>query len=72
MPQFELDNVGSSEFSGLVRGRTAEEAVRRGANTAEEVAVAPEADVQGWRDVKLDGEASGKVRLHQRMQFRRD
>ena len=74
MPQFELDNVGPSTFSGLVRGRTAEEVVRLGADILEEatVRVAAETDVQGWKEVQVDGEASGRVRLHQRMRFRRD
>ena len=74
MPQFELDNVGPTDFFGLVRGRTAEEAVRRGASISAEatLTVTSEADLQGWQDVVMDGEVSGRVRLHQRMRFRRD
>ena len=74
MPQFELENVGAKRFSGLVRGRSAEEAVLGVMDTSEEAAlrVATETDVQGWQDVVLDGQASGRVRMHQRMRFRRD
>ena len=74
MPQFELENVGPSTFSGLVRGRTAEEAVRRGASIRADAAltVTSEADLQGWQEVVMDGEVYGRVRLHQRMRFRRD
>ena len=74
MPQFELESVGPGRFSGRARGRTPEEAVRRAAELPAEVIVTVEEDenVHGWRTVRLDGEASGRVRLHQRMQFRRD
>ena len=74
VPQFELDNVGLGGFSGFVRGRTAVEAVRRGAELAEGalLTVAAEEDLQGWQEVVVDGEVSGRVRLHQRMRFRRD
>ena len=34
--------------------------------------VASMADVQVWQDVQMDGEASGRVRLHKGMMFRRD
>lgn len=73
MPQFELDAVGPECFSGRVRGRTPEEAVRRvaGLDEAIEIALGGE-DLQGWRAVEIDGGASGRIRLHQRMQFRRD
>ena len=73
MPQFELDAVGPGRFSGRTRGRTPEEAVRHSAGLGEEVAVElGDEDLHGWRAVELDGRPSGRVRLHQRMQFRRD
>lgn len=73
MPQYELDRV-RGDVSGRFRGRTPEEAVRRAAalpDTAE-IAVDTEADLHGWQAVCIGGEASGRIRLHQRMQFRRD
>ena len=56
------------------KARTAEAAVRRGAQLHKEtvLTVASLVDVQGWQDVRMDGEASGRVRLHQRMMFRRN
>lgn len=74
MPQYELDNVGASKYSGRTRGRTPEEAVRRALNLPAEVdvAVADDADLKGWQAVRIDGEESGRIRPHQRMQFRRD
>ena len=74
MPQFELAQVGPGAFSGLVRGRTPEEAVRQatGMPPDAELQVSPEADVQGWQAVTMEGEPSGRVRPHQRMRFRRD
>ncbi len=74
MPQYELDAVGPEAVSGRTRGRTPEEAVRRAATLADEVAVEVEADtdLHGWQTVRIDGEPAGRIRLHQRMQFRRD
>ena len=74
MPQYELDQVGPDGFSGRTRGRTAEEAVRRALDlpTDAEVDVSDAADLKGWQAVRIDGAAAGRVRLHQRMQFRRD
>ena len=74
MPQYELDTVGPARTSGRFRGRTPEEAVRRAADLPEDagLTVEDDADLHGWRAVRLSGEASGRVRLHQRMQFRRD
>lgn len=74
MPQFELDSVGSDRVSGLFRGRTAEEAVLRALERqpGAPLAVAAAEDVQGWREVLLDDAPAGRVRLHQRMRFRRD
>ena len=73
MPQFELDTVGPDRFCGRTRGRTPEDAVQRaaGLDAAATVSLGSE-DLQGWRDVEIDGQPSGRVRLHQRMQFRRD
>jgi len=74
MPQFELENVGPEKISRLVRGRSAEEAIRRGGGIPEnaEMTIDEHTDVQRWQDVVLDGEVSGRVRPHQRMRFRRD
>lgn len=74
MPQYELDAVGPDERSGLVRGRTPEEAVLEatGLPDADAVVVSDEEDVHGWAVVYVDEEPSGRIRLHQRMQFRRD
>jgi len=74
MPQYELDQVGPDQRSGLVRGRTPEEAVREGTGLPEDAAIAlsDEEDVHGWTVVYLDDEPSGRLRLHQRMKFRRD
>lgn len=73
MPQFELDEVGSERAGGLHRGRSAEDAVRRATSTPHDVAVSVgEEDVQGWRAIEIDGRPAGRVRLHQRMRFRRD
>lgn len=74
MPQFELDAVGVGAVSGLVRGRTAEDAIRRAAGVPDhepvEVAEAEEAD--GWQSVRIGGAEAGRLRAHQRMRFRRD
>ncbi len=74
MPQFELENVGPNLFSGFVRGRSAEEAVRSVAaiSDKESLLVGSESDVQGWQTVLIKEKESGRVRVHQRMRFRRD
>lgn len=74
MPQFELENVGPNKFSGLVRGRSIEEAVRGVAAISDEALLRVDAkpDVQGWQVVFVEEEESGRVRAHQRMRFRRD
>lgn len=74
MPQYELDHVGPDDFVGRARGRTPEEAVRQATGLPESaaIAVSDEEDLHGWAAVFLDDEPSGRIRLHQRMQFRRD
>lgn len=74
MPQYELEDVGPDSFSGRMRGRTPDEAVRRAADLPDtaDVAVDEEDDLHGWQAVRIGGEPAGRVRLHQRMQFRRD
>jgi len=74
MPQYELDAVGPARFTGLQRGRTPEEAVRRAGQVPDDSAlvIGPEADREGWQDVAVDGAPAGRVRPHQRMRFRRD
>ena len=74
MPQFELDNVGPQKINGLVRARSADDATRRALNLDDNTgfSVTEKEDLQGWQDVVIDGKASGRIRLHQRMKFRRD
>ena len=74
MPQYELDGVGPDRFVGRARGRTPEEAVRRALPLADTsvLTLAEAEDLHGWRDIQIDGETAGRIRLHQRMQFRRD
>jgi hypothetical protein len=74
MPQYELDAVGPARFSGLARGRSAEDAVRRsgGVPEAAEVALGEPDGPEAWQEVQVDGEPAGRVRAHQRMRFRRD
>jgi hypothetical protein len=74
MPQYELDDVGPGSFNGRARGRTPDEAVRRALDLPDDadVTVDEEADLRGWQAVRIDGESAGQIRLHQRMQFRRD
>jgi len=74
MPQYELDNVGASKYSGRTRGRTPEEAVRRALDLPADadISVSDAADVKGWQAVRIGGAEAGQIRPHQRMQFRRD
>ncbi len=74
MPQFELDSVGPQKINSIVRARSAKEAILRALELSDnsEVEVSEEQDVQGWRDVFVNGKACCRVRLHQRMKFRRD
>jgi hypothetical protein len=74
MPQYELEGIGPTRFTGLQRGRAPEEAARLAGNIPEASAlvVAPETDREGWQAVSVDGRPSGRLRLHQRMRFRRD
>ncbi len=74
MPQYELDTVGPGATTGRFRGRTPEEAVRRAADLPDDadLVIEDEVDLHGWRVVRLGGASSGQIRLHQRMQFRRD
>jgi hypothetical protein len=74
MPQYELDGVGPARFSGLRRGRTPEEAARLAGEISDAAAlvIEGEGDREGWRAVTADGAPAGRLRLHQRMRFRRD
>lgn len=74
MPQYELDNAGPVRFSGLARGRTPEDAVRRSGGVPGDAPVEieePEGP-EGWQPVRVGGEPAGRLRAHQRMRFRRD
>ena len=74
MPQYELDAVGPDRVTDLRRGRTPEGAVRTALGVGDDVAVevGPAEGAEGWRAVRVDGVASGRIRPHQRMRFRRD
>ncbi|HYE94883.1 MAG TPA: hypothetical protein VD962_01640 [Rubricoccaceae bacterium] len=74
MPQYELEGVGPAGFAGLARGRTPEEAVRQAGGFPAEatIEVQPAPDPQGWHEVRASGRPAGRLRLHQRMRFRRD
>lgn len=74
MPQFEFESVVPAAESGLHRGRSPEDAVRRAARADDtaDVQVADDEDLHGWREVRIDGIPAGRLRLHQRMRFRRD
>ena len=79
MPQFELDVTSAAAGSAdaaprLVRGRSAEDAVRRALalEGAAVVEVGEAAQGSGWSALHVDGEARGRVRPRDRMRFRRD
>jgi hypothetical protein len=74
MPQFELERVGPRAINGLYRGLDAIDALRRALEIDAEtpVAVGESSGAAGWQEVTLDGAPAGRVRLHQRMRFRRD
>jgi hypothetical protein len=74
MPQFELEVLSPRPAIGLYRGRSPDDAVRMAAGLDDSVRieVAAQEDVQGWREITVDGLPAGRVRLHQRMRFRRD
>ena len=74
MPQYELDTAGPVAFSGLTRGRSPEDAVRRAGGVPEEsrVEVGEPEGPEEWQAVRVDGEPAGRLRAHQRMRFRRD
>ncbi|MEM1057264.1 MAG: hypothetical protein AAGI52_17230 [Bacteroidota bacterium] len=72
MPQYEVETP-DGDLQRL-RAKTPEDAARRAVlvDTSDQVALAPEADVQGWRTITLEGQEVGRVRVHNRMRFRRD
>lgn len=75
VPQFEYAPAGHEPHH--LRGRTAEDAVRRavGVPADRTVTLTPSADragLEGWLDVEIDGVPAGRVRPHNRMRFRRD
>jgi hypothetical protein len=74
VPQYELDSVGPKAVSGLVRARTAEDAVRSTAelSTGMVVEIAETDDPAGWCEVTIAGLPRGRLRAHARMRFRRD
>jgi len=74
MPQYEVETVGPERYSGLVRGRSPEDAVRRagGVPDASAVEVGAAEGPEAWQAVRVDGREAGRVRAHQRMRFRRD
>ena len=74
MPQYELSGVGTPPVSDVVRGLSPEDAVRRRLDLPAScrVEVLEADDLRGWLDVVIDGAASGRIRPHHRMRFRRD
>lgn len=74
MPQYELEGVGPARFTGLERGRTAEDAARRAGTIPDDqpVEVGEPEGPQSWQAVAVGGVPAGRLRLHQRMRFRRD
>lgn len=71
MPQFELDTDGAAR---LVRGRSADDAVRRALALPEAARVEfgePEGGTQ-WAELRVDGAPRGRLRPRDRMRFRRD
>lgn len=67
MPKYEIETATSVQ---TLRARDEADACRRAG--IEGADIAPEADVQGWREVLASGEVVGRVREHNRMRFRRD
>lgn len=68
MPQYDVEITGQQPRR--LRARDAEDAARRAG--VESPRLGDEADVQGWREVRKEGEVVGRVREHHRMRFRRD
>lgn len=74
MPQYELTDLGPQRIARRVRARDPEAAVRTALDLDPEapVELGEGPDVEGWYPVLLDGALHGRVRAHNRMQFRRD
>jgi hypothetical protein len=74
MPQFELERVGPGAVSGHYRGLDVLDAVRRALDldAAAALEIGEPAGAAAWQEVIIDGAPAGRVRLHQRMRFRRD
>lgn len=71
MPQFEVEPHGHAVT--FVRARSEADAVARQSGTdTEAVALGEPEPGAGWRDVRVRGEAWGRVRPRDRMRFRRD
>ncbi|MEL6616435.1 MAG: hypothetical protein AAFQ43_11900 [Bacteroidota bacterium] len=68
MPKYDIEKA-SGESQTLRAKSDADACARAGIGDA---VVAPEADVQGWREVAVEGEVVARVREHNRMRFRRD
>lgn len=77
MPVFELKDPDGTEV-GRVRARYPEEAVREWLGLPDEAEVSVDEAtaamevLEGWRVITVGGEDRGRIRLHQRMRFRRD
>lgn len=74
MPQFELEKVGKAQMTGIVRARNMEQAIRQntGATADTDIDLTLADELQGWYAISMDGVASGQIREHSRMKFRRD
>ena len=76
MPQYEIKDTKSPETVVRVRARSAVEAVRTQFDLDESTSIEIEGGVrfealEGWQDANADGETIARIRVFQRMKFRR-
>ena len=76
MPQYEIKDTESPETVVRVRARSAVEAVRSQFDLDESTSIEIEGGVhfealEGWQDANVDGETIARIRVFQRMKFRR-
>ncbi|MEM9997798.1 MAG: hypothetical protein AAF809_08860 [Bacteroidota bacterium] len=72
MPQFEFDPAETNAPVQLIRGRDAADAARRVLAVPVDTIAITAPDEEGWQTVTEDEAVAGRLRLHQRMRFRRD
>lgn len=76
MPQYEIKNTESPETVVRVRARSAVEAVINQFELDESTTIEIEGGghfeaLEGWQDANVDGETIARIRVFQRMKFRR-